>query len=778
MAKVVTAYGNFSRARLDHDMMGRFDLPVYTTGADVFKNFISNLKGNAIFSAGFMSEMAYQNCVFVEFKFGNTQNYLLCFSPNKIRFAAFDTNGNFGWVTNAGSPLEVATPYTMADCQALQYTQNKDAMIFTRIGLEPRKLVRTASNAFTFNTYARNQDPFPTAWAATKSVTAITQATNAQVTVAGHGLSVGDRVLFASASGMTAINGYTAAVVSVVDSNNFTIDINTTANGFSAYTSGGTIAKVTAGDYPACCLFYKGRLYYAATPLFITKVWFSTAGTYFDHTVPAGTPPVYTDISAFNFVIADISQQILWLFPGDNSLIAGSADGIVAINGGAVNTAITASTVQANITSAEPTNGAYPIKKDGKIFYISRNNRNMYYFSYDILSESFLAKDANISSYDITKGGLSKIRYKKDKNDLIISLRGDGAFCSMNYSGESDQNIIGWHERTSNGPIVDIGVIGDNNGNPQLFILALRNGTYYIEQQQPYVEFAKRSDFKTPAVDDFVSSAYAVQATDKEAYYRYVSEQLRNCVYTDNSLTYSDYRTTQISYDPSTNVITASGASFQSGDVGKHISYKTATGYESGRFEITQYINTTQVLVNVLQNPKINDSTPLYVWSSWYLSFKQITGLNQYNGTTVSLIADGGYVGDFLITGGMLNIPEGQQVCSIVVGYSYIGTIKTFCLGFAFQGLNTQVTMKNIVRASVRTLSSAGGKIGSSPYFLQPVQDLGPYELNYLPPLPIDGTKDVDYTDDAEEDKFLYIVQDQPLPFQITNLFLSANYSP
>ena len=47
--KVVRAYGNFSSGQIDHDLMGRFDLPTYQSGMDVFQNFISNFKGNAIY---------------------------------------------------------------------------------------------------------------------------------------------------------------------------------------------------------------------------------------------------------------------------------------------------------------------------------------------------------------------------------------------------------------------------------------------------------------------------------------------------------------------------------------------------------------------------------------------------------------------------------------------------------------------------------------------------------------------------------------------------------
>lgn len=768
MAKIVTSYSNFSRAKLDHDMQGRFELPIYQSGADIFKNWITNFKGNAIYSAGFGLVYPFQDCEFIEFKYGNNQNYLCCFYANKIRFLAFDTSGTLGWVLDGSSNiLEVATPYTLAECKQLDYTQNNDVMVITHPSHEPRKLIRTAANAFTLRTAGRQGDPFPKTWAATKAISAITRATQAQITIVGHGYAVGDRFLIDGVSGMTEINKYTAAVVGVVDANNVTVDIDSSL--YTAYSSGGTGAKVLTGDYPACCLFYKSRLYYAATPLKGTKVWASETGDYDNLLIP-GT---ITDTSPLEFVIADIAQKIEWLFPGDNSLIAGSRDGIVAINGGGVNTAITSDTVQATLTSAEPCNDVYPFKKDGLVFYVGTNGRNLYFFRYDIVSESFLSEDANFLSYEITAGGLSKLRQKKDKNDLVFGLRGDGALISMNFKINGNERINGWHERdtyygTAAATFEDIAQIVDNNGNQRLFALVNRGGVYYIELQADYVEFAQRGDFFTNDSD-----------ADTEAYFRYVGEQLRQCNYLDNSIRYSDRRATTLTFvptafdaegNPTSGTITSTLAEFQPSDVGKHIAYRTATGYESGRFEIALFDSTSQVTVDVLQIPTTN------VYSDWYMSFTSISGISQYDGKTVRVVADGGYLADFAVSGGTVDF--GTQCTSVVVGYGYRGVIKTFPLGFQIQGNNTQITLKDIVAVYLRTVASAGGYIGSSPYDLQPVQDLSQADINYLPPIPIDGTSDsVDYTDDTEVDKCLWIVQDLPLPFQICSVVMEANYA-
>ena len=75
-------------------------------------------------------------------------------------------------------------------------------------------------------------------------ITAITKAASAQVTAAFHAYVVGDKLYFYGVTGMTQINGRVGTVVSVVDANNFTVNITTTA--FSTFVSSSGTARAGA----------------------------------------------------------------------------------------------------------------------------------------------------------------------------------------------------------------------------------------------------------------------------------------------------------------------------------------------------------------------------------------------------------------------------------------------------------------------------------------------------------------------------------------------------
>lgn len=745
--RYASVYNNFARGKIDHDMLGRFDLPVYNTGSDVLENFITNFKGNAIYRSGMEYVADFSNCVLVEFAFSQEQSYLCLFYENAIKFLSYDENGILGFVQSGGSDLTITTTYSLSDCAELQFAQSADTIYITHKDYIPRKLTRVSATSFTLSTFTRTDADFESAVVSDTSTTSNTigKGEKTFTVSSGKGYVVDEPILLYNSSNQIygKVKSYsgTTLVVTITD-----------------YTGSGTITSWTIKTmlgYPAVCCFHKTRLYYAAPAKKITTIWGSKVGEYDIFTIP----PTVDDDDAIKITIASITERIEWLYSGTNSLIVGNRKNIIVVNGGTVNDAITADTVDASTTAAFGSNGVIPLNKDGLVFYVGLNSRNLFFFSYDVLSESFKAEDANFISYDITNSGIKKIRYKKDRNDLIYVLRNDGVLLMLNFN--TKENIIGWSKHKTSGTVIDIAVISDNDGDMQLFALVLRNGTYYIERVADDIEFANRIDFFTGDSD-----------ADDEAFNRYIAEQLKDCNYLDNSTIISGLKTDNILFNGVDTITITSGSpsySFTSNDVGKHIVYKSITGYESGRFLITDYVSATEVTVSILQSPTTN------TWNNdWFLTFSEITGTTRFNGQTVSIVADGGYLDDFDVSDGTVDL--GKQVCVACIGYSYKAILKSFALGFSAQTENTQKTLKKVYAITVRTSMSAGGEVGTSLYNLAEVQELKPNALNYLPPVPTDGTTKISVSGTQDVDMCVYIIQDYPLPFSLCCVIVDAEY--
>lgn len=677
--KVVTTVNNLARASIDHDLNGRFDLPIYSTGADAVKNFFTDFKGSGRFRTGFEKISKHKDCAMIEFKFNSAQTYIVVFDSSKIRFISYDITGNIGWVVDGSSNIiELTSPYTLAQAKEVAkrgYAQNGDVMTLCHNDVVIQELTRVSATSFTIGAATLTNSPFDNP-------------------------------------------------------------------------SSGTTGQ------PSCATYYKGRIYYGAPGKKKTNVYGSKVGDY--HVMTVGTG----DDDGLAFTIDELTEPILWMRPGQNSLIAGSSEGNVAINGGSTSESITPTTVEATLTNTDGTEGSIPIRKDNLLFYIDSTGRRVKYFSYDLLTESFTAEDSNFVSYDITRGKLRKPVFIKDRNDLVFFIRGDGVLVSLNFNLK--EKIVGWHEHPAYGTIQDIVHMTDNDGNPELFALIKYGSDYFIERLSKEVEFAKRVDFWSG--DD-------KEEEDNEAYWRYVAEQLKECIYLDSCEMYSHLHTSTITYDPNAGTIVSSANDFSSGDVGKQIVYKTATGREVGIFEIIGYTSATTVVVEDLTENGPTSNT----YSSWYLTASSLSGLTDKAGLEVSVVADGGYLGEFTVSaGGVLNI--GQQATVIRFGFLYTGLIKTFNFGFVVQGVNTQITMKTLAGAGCRFVASAGGEIGTSMYRLEEIQDFDPAGYYDLPPLPMEDTKVIPFDDTTDKDKCIYIRQNKPLPLNITAIFVDMDY--
>lgn len=678
---ISTIFNNFARGRLDHDINSRSDLPAYKNGADVFKNFYSNFKGNAIFRGGFENLLQFEDCAFIRFNFNRTQQYLLVLTDLEMRFLTYDVNGNFGFVESAPStPLVVATPWSLAEAKELSIegtAQSGDLMFMVHPSHEPRLLTRVSATSFTLATYVRVADPF-----------------------------------------------------------------------------------TGANDYPTCVALFEGAIYYANTNNQRTTFFRSKIGDLFDMTYGTAAD------DAFEYDVADLTDAIVWLRAASNSLIAGSAQGLIPINGGGVNSAITPTNVTAKISDVDGSNDTAPVRKEQLLFYINSEKRNLNYFNYDIIQETFQSKDSNIGAYDITEGGIDKLVYKKDRNNLIWSIREGADLVSLNFN--LDERIIGWHEHESVAEFKDIIALNDSNGKVSLMALLEYKTEFYICRLAEEQSFPLRNEFYTGEENE---------ESDDRAYKIAIAEILKEANHLDLSTQVKNLFTSTITYtgdvaEGSTGTITDSGSNFTAGDVGNKIVYKTKTGREYAVFLITGYTAANEVTVEVETEP--TDTT----YDQWYRTFNLIGGFTDFIGETVDVVGDGGYLGEFVVDGsGEITLPTNKEVSVAWVGFKYEGLIKTFNLGFFVGSVETRATAKAVHRSYITFISSAGGQYGTDLYNMQDIQEYDTESLYDFPPLPMDGqSRPLLLNDNFSKEKFLYMRQEEPLPLQITGVITEVYY--
>ena len=77
----------------------------------------------------------------------------------------------------------------------------------------------------------------------------------------------------------------------------------------------------------------------------------------------------------------------------------------------------------------------------------------------------------------------------------------------------------------------------------------------------------------------------------------------------------------------------------------------------------------------------------------------------------------------------------------------------------------------------MRFVNSAGGKIGTDLDSMQEIQYFSINGFLDLPPLPMDGDEKRTIPDTTAEEKYIYLVQDLPLPLNLTMIQYNVQFS-
>jgi len=332
-------------------------------------------------------------------------------------------------------------------------------------------------------------------------------------------------------------------------SNSFTLEKTTYTN-----TGDASLSSTSEDDnhgFPCTCAFYENRLNRCSSSNYPTYLYGSKGADYNNITVGTGTNDGY------QFDLAEANSKALWIESGVNSLLVGTAEGILAINGGSVGQAITPTDISAKLSCRDGVGKVRPIHKDNYVFFVSSNKRLVYMFEYDVLLEQFKATNLSKGNYEITKGGIKKLANKFDRFGLIFALCG-GKLLSICFS--NDEAVNAWSEYITDGEFIDICSVTRPDGDYDLFANIKRNinGTnkYYLEKLTEIVEFSRFED----CVSDVPKGATAqdvadIKQNDKFDFYRLIAEELRGCNYLDSSVKYSGLKNIHIEYNPETHII-------------------------------------------------------------------------------------------------------------------------------------------------------------------------------------------------------------------------------
>lgn len=661
-----------------------------------------------------------------------------------------------------------------------------------------------------------------------KNITGFVPATGV-VTSGTHGFSTGDEVYFSGVVGTTELNGQFYLVVKV-DADTFTlkdIDGNVVdTTGFTAYSSGGTVARVYtiaspyaeadlwqvktaqtadlmylvhpsyapykltrsghaswtlatyvrtadpftgANAYPGAVGFYGGRLWMGATNNDPDVKWGSKGP---DATTGASQYDNFTvGTAAGDALIYTLTSQnltadrILWFGGTPAFMVIGTTGGLYKANGGADGAAITPTNISVTPVSSYGAQDIGQIFVGNQLVYVQAGGLTLRSFEYDLLTDNYFAYDKNILSEDITYPGIIQIVVSQGRPDLIWALRSDGVLLSCTFLNKEE--IAGWARQYigGNGKVLSIASEPQANAFDRLVICVERTIGGVTRR---YVEY-QSIDPQVPDLVDYYT-AESAEFADIQKYRNMVFEAQKQFIRLDSALILDTTQALDLALSALTGSVTATagGSLFEASDVGRYIFIKYLTGEETGVGVITAYISATQVTVFVKQD----FSTLSIPASGWYLLADTVRGLGHLEGATIGVVTDGGVHADEVVADGMITLDYPARY--IIIGLRYWGYIRTLDLE---QGANVGVAqgrLKNVLKVCLKLHNTLGGKYGSTAKALYNMLDMAFRDLSQdftdRPPMLFSGMKELTNFDDWDIEKRVHIVQDDPLPMTINSL--------
>ncbi|MDN7937463.1 hypothetical protein [Burkholderia multivorans] len=167
MPKAAAQQVSFDAGELSPLLGARVDIAKYPNGCKVMENFIATVQGPAVRRAGkrFVAAVkdSSKQAWLLPFIVSDGIAYMLEFGDHYIRFYV-----DRGQLVNAGAPVEIATPYALADLVtedgtfAIRATQSADTMYLFHGAYPTQKLLRTTATTFELQPVTFVGGPFAT----------------------------------------------------------------------------------------------------------------------------------------------------------------------------------------------------------------------------------------------------------------------------------------------------------------------------------------------------------------------------------------------------------------------------------------------------------------------------------------------------------------------------------------------------------------------------------------------------------------------------------------
>jgi len=745
-------------------MDGRTDLEAYYRSCRTFLNFIIASQGGGDTRPGsyFLAntKTASDKARLIPFSIKGVGEYTLELGDQYMRFIKCSTHEQIV----DGTPVEIATPWALADIFQLKYGQTPTELFFTHPDYAPRMLTRTSDTEWPLSI------PTFSGWdeSTEKDISAATQANPVEITATGHGFVTNDVVYITDVEGMREINTNIYKITKV-DDNKFTLN-NINGTTYTAYVSGGKVKKAgnifgSANNYPSAIGFYQQRMILSGTKNHPGYHWCSKVGDVLDYKMPEGL--------IFK-VYHDRGLAIKWL-AGKNKIAFG-ADSCEGVLGGAP---LSDTNYQLNVESGFGSEDIQGRLINELIMYVQDGGKRVRGFIYKEENQGWLSPDMTFFAEHITGTGIVETEVQRNPDTILWCVRSDGVLVGLTY--QLQYGVAGWHRHTigataAGGDKVESIAIVRGTNEDEIWILVKRTINSTTKR---FIEYFKPRDFGDNQENIyFVDCGVSINKGDAvsitgitQAHPVVVTAPGHTFIATDKVRIWDTVGSTELNGEIF-EVQNPAGDNFELKETDDFAAWSaTQTYYKDAIVE-----RTSKNYIALQESLNKDPATETDYWSLWPTAYTSggyvrevvntVSGLTHLNGETVQVCVNGGAHPNCTVSVGSITLKGYYSV--IHVGLGYNSDLKPMRIEAGAAYGTAQGKMKRVNKVGLRVYKSLGCKVGSCADDLTQVQFRDKDDPMGSPPELFTGdVKETWLPSGWGRDGDIFIRQDQPLPLNV-----------
>lgn len=750
MAKASPPFNNFTAGELSPRLEGRTDVNKYFNGCKKLQNFVLHPHGGASRRPG----TKYVNTVkdsanftrLIPFEFNVEQAYILEFGNLYFRI-----HKDGGTVVSGGSPVEVATVYTSAQVSEIKFTQSADVMYLVHPSHPVQKITRTSHTAWTISEvdFLRGpmQDPNITstnltANGRTGSVTITASADTFVSTDVGRLVKLHD--------GFAKITSYTSATS--VDA-----DVQENAEGRSelmpSYTA--TTIAFYEGDPSATGLEHNDRIT-------------DTAGNFVTEGFKVGQKVTISGASnsgnnkTTGVLLVQVTADTI-LFSPSVDLVNESASASITING-ELEADDNFSLGAFSSTTGYP--AAVTFFEQRLVFANTTAQPQTLFFSvggsFEDFADGIDADDA--LTYTIGSNQVNVIRYLTSSRVLIVGTSGGEFAVSASGAAEPLSPTNAQIKRQAN--------YGSANIQP----IQVGNVTMFVQRASRKVrELVYNFDSDSYQAPDLtVLAEHITDSGITEMAFQQEPDNIVWCVLNDGRFVGMTYRREENVVGWHEHIL---GGSFGSGDaVVESVAVIPGDLNEDNVYLVVKrtingatarYIETFSNFDfgTDVQDAFFVDSGLTYSGSA----ATTISGLNHLEGESVSILANGSTHPNKTVSSGSITLDRSATKAHIGLGFD--STLQTMRVDAGGTEGTAQGKIKRIHDVTLRLFRTVGIQVGSSESEIDRIPFRSSADAMGSALSMFTGDKEVEFRGGFDNDGFIVVKQNQPLPTTVLAIF-------